>query len=219
MKLFFASITVFLSVSLFGQIESKENNNFVVQFSGVVVTQSKTTDEAVPLPYTNIYVKGTSRGVISGLDGFFSIVALRGDTIRFSFVGFKNVDYVIPDTLTSHFYSVYQIMTQDDVLLPETVIYPWPRKQYFKQELLAMDISNELKKQAEENLAQEIIRKMIKDAPFDGKEAINLELNRMADEAVYTGQMKPIKIFDIMAWKKFIEAWKRGDFKRKKKKK
>ncbi len=219
MKLFFASIAIFLSVSLFGQIDSQKDDNFVVQFSGVVVTQAKNTEDAVPLPYTNIYVKGTSRGVISGLDGFFSIVALRGDTIRFSFVGFKSVDYVIPDTLNSHFYSVYQIMTQDDVLLPETVIYPWPRKQYFKQELLAMDISNELKKQAEENLAQELIRKMIKDTPFDGREAINLELNRIADEAVYTGQMKPMRIFDIMAWKKFIEAWKRGDFKRKKKKK
>ncbi len=219
MKLFFASIAIFLSVSLFGQIDSQKDDNFVVQFSGVVVTQAKSTEDAVPLPYTNIYVKGTSRGVISGLDGFFSIVALRGDTIRFSFIGFKSVDYVIPDTLNSHFYSVYQIMTQDDVLLPETVIYPWPRKQYFKQELLAMDISNELKKQAEENLAQELIRKMIKDTPFDGREAINLELNRIADEAVYTGQMKPMRIFDIMAWKKFIEAWKRGDFKRKKKKK
>ncbi len=219
MKLFFTGIAIFLSVSLFGQIKSEKDNNFVVQFSGVVVTQDKNTEEAVPLPYTNIYVKGTSRGVISGLDGFFSIVALRGDTIRFSFVGFKSVDYVIPDTLTSHFYSVYQIMTQDDVLLPETVIYPWPQKQYFKQELLAMDISNELKKQAEENLAQELIRKMIKNIPFDGTEAVNLELNRIADEAVYTGQMKPIKILDIMAWKKFIEAWKRGDFKRKKKKK
>ncbi len=219
LKLFLLALVIVVAIPLLGQTDSEKDNNFAVQFSGVVVTQDRSSGEAVPLPYTNIYIKGTSRGVISGLDGFFSIVALRGDTIRFSFVGFKTVDYVIPDTLNSHFYSVYQIMTQDDVLLPETVIYPWPRKQYFKQELLAMDISDELKKQAEENVAQEIIRKMIKDVPLDGTEAIDIELNRIANEAVYTGQAKPIRIFDVMAWMKFIKAWKRGDFKRKKKKK
>ncbi len=216
MKYFFSIAFILSFIYLNGQTtQSKEP--FAVQFSGVVVTQDESTGEAIPLPYTNIYVKGTSRGTVSGLDGFFSIVALRGDTIKFTFVGYKPVEYVIPDTLTSHFYSVYQIMTQDDVLLPETVIYPWPRKQYFKQELLTMDISDELKRQAEENLAERLIKEMIKDVPFDGREATSLELNKIANEAVYTGQIKPMRIFDVMAWRKFIKAWKRGDFKRKKK--
>ena len=125
------------------------------------------------------------------------------------------MDYVIPDTLSIHFYSVYQIMTQNDILLPETVIYPWPRKEFFKQELLAMDISNDLKKQAEQNLAEKIVKEMIKEVPFDGVESVNLQLNRIADDAVYTGQIKPMRIFDVMAWQKFIKAWKRGDFKKK----
>jgi hypothetical protein len=199
---------------LFGQKPKKDV--FAIQFSGVVVTQDEKTGDAIPLPYTNVYIKGSSRGTISAFDGFFSIVALRGDTIRFSFVGYDPVDYVIPDTLSIHFYSVYQIMTQNDILLPETVIYPWPRKEFFKQELLAMDISNDLKKQAEQNLAEKIVKEMIKEVPFDGVESVNLQLNRIADDAVYTGQIKPMRIFDVMAWQKFIKAWKRGDFKRKK---
>jgi len=215
MKLFFTIILSTIFLNIYGQ--TSEKRSFAVQFSGVVVTQNDDTGEAIPLPYTNIYIKGTRRGTVSGLDGFFSIVALRGDTIKFSYVGYRTIEYIIPDTLTNHFYSVYQIMTQDDVLLPETVIYPWPRKQYFKQELLAMDITNELKMQAEENLAQKLIKEMMKETPYDGREAINLELNKIADNAVYTGQVKPMRIFDIMAWRKFIKAWKRGDFKRKKK--
>jgi len=217
MKYIFSIIILVLASYLGAQDKSQEP--FAVQFSGVVVTQDEFSGEAIPLPYTNIYVKGTSRGTISGLDGFFSIVALRGDTIRFSFVGYKTVDYVIPDTLTSHFYSVYQIMTRDDVLLPETVIYPWPRKQFFKQELLTMNIEDDLKKKAEENLAEKIIKKMLREVPYDGREAVNMELNKIANDAVYTGQIKPMRIFDIMAWRRFIKAWKRGDFKRKKKKK
>ncbi len=217
MKYFLTSYIIFLFIFSINAQNSENTEPFAVQFSGVVVTQDDATGEAIPLPYTNIYVKRTSRGTVSGLDGFFSIVALRGDTIKFSFVGYKTVEYIIPDTLTSHFYSVYQIMSRDEVLLPETVIYPWPRKQYFKQELLTMDISDELKKQAEENLAEKLIKEMIKDVPFDGREAVNLELNKIANEAVYTGQIKPMRIFDVMAWRKFIKAWKRGDFKRKKK--
>jgi hypothetical protein len=217
MKLFFTILLSTIFLNVFGQKTDKRV--FAVQFSGVVVTQNDDTGEAIPLPYTNVYIKGTRRGTVSGLDGFFSIVALRGDTIKFSYVGYKTIEYVIPDTLKNHFYSVYQIMTQNDVLLPETVIYPWPRKQYFKQELLAMDITNELKMQAEENLAQKLIKEMMKETPYDGREAINLELNKIADNAVYTGQIKPMRIFDVMAWRKFIKAWKRGDFKRKKKKK
>ncbi len=205
---------LFSAMQLYGQYANKDV--FAIQFSGVVVTQDDKTGDAIPLPYTNIWVKGSSRGTISAFDGFFSIVALRGDTIRFSYVGYDPVEFIIPDTLTVHFYSVYQIMTQNDVLLPETVIYPWPRKEFFKQELLAMDISNELKKQAEQNLAEKIVKEMIKEVPFDGMESVNLQLNKLADDAVYTGQYKPMRIFDIMAWQKFIKAWKRGDFKRKK---
>ncbi|MGE5357015.1 MAG: carboxypeptidase-like regulatory domain-containing protein [Deltaproteobacteria bacterium] len=205
---------LFSAMQLYGQYANKDV--FAIQFSGVVVTQDEKTGDAIPLPYTNIWVKGSSRGTISAFDGFFSIVALRGDTIRFSYVGYDPVEFIIPDTLTVHFYSVYQIMTQNDVLLPETVIYPWPRKEFFKQELLAMDISNELKKQAEQNLAEKIVKEMIKEVPFDGMESVNLQLNKLADDAVYTGQYKPMRIFDIMAWQKFIKAWKRGDFKRKK---
>lgn len=214
MKLILTILSIFIVFSLQGQDDTKKP--FAVQFSGVVVTQDDKTGDAIPLPYTNIYIKGTSRGTVSGLDGFFSIVALQGDTIKFTYVGYKAVDYVIPDTLSSHFYSVYQIMTQSDVLLAETVIYPWPRKQYFKQELLTMDISDDLQMIAEENLAEELIKRMIKEAPYDGREAVNLELNRMANDAVYTGQIKPMRIFDVMAWRRFIKAWKRGDFKRKK---
>ena len=213
-KICLALILLFFVLDLFSQMTSKEV--FAIQFSGVVVTQDEKTGDAVPLPYTNVYIKGSSRGTISAFDGFFSIVALRGDTIRFSYIGYDPVEYVIPDTLSIHFYSVYQIMTQNDVLLPETVIYPWPRKEYFKQELLAMDISNELKILAEQNLADKIVREMIKEVPFDGTESVNLQLNKIADDAVYTGQIKPMRIFDVMAWQKFIKAWKRGDFKRKK---
>lgn len=196
--------------------QNKQPENFAIQFSGVVVTEDEKTGEVIPLPYTNISIKGTSRGTISALDGFFSLVALRGDTISFSYLGYRTVEYVLPDTLDKHYYSYYQIMSKDDILLPEAVIYPWPSRKYFKQEFLAMDVNEELQQKARENLAEEVLRKMINEVPVDGNEAVDLQLRQQAQAATWSGQFRPMKIFDLVSWQKFIKAWKNGDFKRKK---
>ncbi|MBK8701606.1 MAG: carboxypeptidase-like regulatory domain-containing protein [Saprospiraceae bacterium] len=188
-----------------------------IQFSGKVVGPDE-NGEITPLPYTTIAVKGTSRGSVSDYDGFFSFVALKGETVIFSRIGFKNVEYTIPDTLSSTFYTWIQIMSEDNVWLDEVVIYPWPSREHFKHEFLAIDISNELREQAQVNLAKEVLSDMRYTVPVDGKEASTVYMRQQAEEFKYTGQFKPQRIFDVMAWKKFIEAWKRGDFKNKKKK-
>lgn len=203
-----------MTVSLWSQ--NTRGKDFAIQFSGLVVTEDENTGEIIPLPYTNISIKGTSRGTISALDGFFSLVAMRGDTISFSYLGFETVEYVLPDTLNAHYYSYYQIMSKDDILLPEAVIYPWPSRQYFKQEFLALDVNQELQQKARENLAEEVLRKMINEVPGDANEAIDLRLRQQADAATWNGQFRPMKIFDLVSWQKFIKAWKNGDFKRKK---
>jgi len=199
------------------QAQKKQGPDFAIQFSGLVVTEDEKTGDIIPLPYTNISIKGTSRGTVSALDGFFSLVALRGDTIHFSYLGFETVEYVLPDSLDQHYYSYYQIMSKDDILLPEAVIYPWPSKQYFKQEFLALDVNEELQQKARENLAEEVLRKMINEVPSDANEAIDLHLRQQAEAATWNGQFRPMKIFDLVSWQKFIKAWKNGDFKKKKK--
>ena len=198
----------------FAQQSGKDD--FAIQFSGVVVTEDENTGDIIPLPYTNIAIKGSSRGTISALDGFFSLVALKGDTISFSYLGYQTIEYVLPDSLDKHYYSYYQIMSKDNILLPEAVIYPWPSREYFKQEFLAMDVNQELQQKARENLAEEVLRKMINEVPADAKEAVDLHLRQQAQAATWNGQFRPMKIFDLVSWQKFIKAWRNGDFKRKK---
>jgi hypothetical protein len=70
-----------------------------IQLSGVVVTQEK--GQPVKMPYVTIAVEGTSRGTYTNWDGFFSLVVEKGETIVFSYVGYKTVRYQIPDTLTT----------------------------------------------------------------------------------------------------------------------
>lgn len=215
---YIAIVLFFLSISFSVQAQKEIEQDSVVQFAGYVVSEGEDGD-VIPLPYTNIAVVGTSRGTSSDMDGYFSFVAVKGETIRFSRIGFEDVDYVIPDTLSGTFYSYVQIMTEGAELLPEAVIFPWPDKDYFKYDFLAIDISNELRSKAQENLAEEILREARYTVPADGKEALNLETKRRVTEYQYTGQVKPQNIFSPIAWKKFIDAWRRGDFKKKKDKK
>lgn len=216
------ALTVFILGILFqGVINAQYGSptqDSIIQFSGKVVTEDDKGD-VVPLPYVNVAVQGTNRGATSEYDGYFSFVAKKGEKIVFSRIGYNTVEYIIPDSLQSDYYSWIQIMSTDTILLDEVIILPWPSREHFKQEFLAIDISDELREQAEKNLASDVMSRMRYTVPVDGQEATSIVLKEQAEEFKYSGQIKPQRIFDVFAWKQFIEAWKRGDYKRKKKKK
>lgn len=215
MRIAILIVVSLLSTQLFSQKEVPSSK--VIQFSGVVVSQGDFEDPS-PLPYTNISVMGTSRGTVSDVNGFFSLVALASDTIVFSRIGFKQVEIAIPDTLDQDRYTWYQIMSQDSFLLPEAVIHPWPSREHFKFDLLAIDISDQLRDQANENVAQEVLSEIRYAVPADGAETFNYVNQDQIYKYQYSGQLKPQNIFNPLAWKKFIDAWRNGDFKKKKKK-
>ena len=160
------------------------DSNQAIQFSGIVVTADEYGD-IIPLPYTNVAVSGTSRGASSDSKGFFSFAALQGETVTFSRLGFKTVKYTIPDTLQSTLYSIVQIMSEDTLLLPETVIFPWPSRKHFEIEFLALDVSDVQREAAKENLAPEILADLRENMRVDGTEAGKIVLSQQAAEFKY----------------------------------
>mgnify|MGYP001258093889 CR=1 FL=1 len=204
-------LCVFLALAT--SLSAQEENNNLVQFTGMVLDGS--TEELFPVPYANILVKDKGRGTYSDFKGFFSIVVDKGDVIVFSAIGYKTVEYKIPVDLSDNRYSMVQLMTQDTINLPETVVFPWPSRDHFKLEFLAMDVTPELQKKATENLANETLRRMRNDVPKDGIENANYYMRQQSREYYYIGQAPPMNIFNPIAWKKFFDAWKSGDFKRK----
>ena len=210
-------LTGLLFVSFFSGVNAQDQLDTVglVQFSGVVVTDENGAIQ--PLPYVNIYVKGeTRRGTYTSNDGFFSIVARKGETVVFSSVGYDQVEYLIPDTLSTNRYSFFQIMTKDTVLLPMAVIYPWPSREHFKLEFIAMDVSSDLEEQANKNLSDKAMEEMIAFLPTDGNENASIYMREQQAAYYYEGQMRPQNVFNAFAWAEFIKALKRGDFKKKK---
>lgn len=212
-KKIFLSAFVFIltSVAVFAQIKEEEK---LVQFSGIVL--DGTTTELLPVPYTNILVKEKGRGTYSDFNGFFSIVVEKGDLVEFSAIGYRSVIFRIPDTLKENRYSLVQLMTQDTINLPETVVFPWPSREHFKLEFLAMDVSTEMQERALKNLANETLERMRKDVVYDGNENADYYLRQQSRNYYHIGQTPPMNIFNPLAWKEFFDAWKAGKYKKKK---
>ncbi len=185
----------------------------LIQFSGVVVSN----DSLQPLPYVNVFIHRTHRGTVTDFYGFYSFVAMKGDTIDFQYIGYKPSRYIIADTLTDNRYSLIQTMKRDTILLREATIYPWPSKEEFKRAFLELQLPDDDMKRAQRNLelAQ---RKEIQDAvPYDG--SINYKfVTAERQSRLYTaGQLPVNNILNPLAWASFIKAWQDGAFKRKEK--
>jgi hypothetical protein len=208
----FLVLTVIMTLWISSSFAQEQDN--LVQFSGMVLDGSER--ELLPVPYANILVKDKGRGTYSDYQGFFTIVVEKGDVIVFSSIGYKDVEYIIPNDLEENRYSIVQLMTRDTFNLPETVVFPWPSKEHFKIEFLAMNVESELEKRAAMNLSSENLNRMRDEVKYDGNENADFYLRQQTKNYYYIGQRPPMNIFNPVAWKKFFDSWKRGDFKNKK---
>ena len=211
-------IIVFLLLSLSAVSVRAQRVNDLVQFSGVVVT----ADSLRPVPFATIAVTKTGRGTTSDYWGFFSIVVHKNDLISFSAVGYKTGLFRIPDTLTENRYSLIQVMSSDTLMLTETVIYPWPSKEQFRHAFLTLHIPDDDIEIAKRNLAYMEMREIYgrnydpEKYGFTPGQSYNNYMDVRADKLYYNGQTMPNNLLNPIAWSKFIQAWKRGDFKKKK---
>jgi len=196
----------------FLNLMAQHNNEDLVQFSGVIVT----SDSLVPISFSHI-INGTSGfGTISDFYGYFSFVAHKNDTIRFSALGYKDEVFVIPDTITKNRYTLFQVMTTDTIYLSETIIYPWPTKEDFKEAFLNLDIPDDDYQLALRNLEQSELRERSAAMNMDGSENYQNYIDNTISKYYYAGQIQPITILNPFAWAKFIKAWKEGKFKKQK---
>jgi len=182
----------------------------LVQFSGITIT----SDSLNPVSYTKIYIKQTHRGTTSDVNGYFSFVAHKNDTILFSALGYKRGTFIIPDTITKSRYSLIQLMTADTLTLTAAYIFPWPTLEDFKRAFLDTKIPDDEIEIARKNLASADIRMKAEEYPMDARMNYNNYIENQTSKLYYFGQQQPFNIFNPFAWAKFIKAWKEGKFKR-----
>lgn len=191
------------------QFESARDS--VVQLYGVIMT----ADSLVGIPAVSVVIKGQNRGTITNADGVFSIVVLKGDEVEFTHVSYKPKTIAIPRSLEGNQYSVIQLMVADTVYLPATIIRPRPTPEQFSRDFVNTKVPDDDIEIARQNTSAAKRRVLLQTTPGDGGEATQLQFKKVANRAVYQGQVPPMNIFNPAAWADFIQAWKRGDFKNK----
>jgi len=207
----FLIILIIIVKTIYFDISIQAQQNNLIQFSGVVVT----SDSLKPLPFVNILIKNTKKGTITDYYGFFSFVAKKNDEIIFSTLGYKPIIFKIPDTITQNRYSLIQALTKDTLLLPETVIYPWPSPEQFKNAFLKLEIPDDAYKIAEKNLQRAEMKERLTNYKMDGSLNYKYTMDKRTSRLYYAGQLPPNNLLNPIAWAQFIQAWREGKFKRK----
>ncbi len=211
MKKIVQYITLLLLISPAARAQFENVRDSVVQLYGVVMT----ADSLVGIPAVSIVVKGQNRGTITNNSGVFSIVVLKGDVVEFTHISYKPKIITVPRNLEGNQYSVVQLMVADTVYLPATIIRPRPSAAQFARDFANIKVPDDDLEIARKNTSASARRALMKSLPADGREATTIQLNKIATKAYYAGQHPPQNIFNPAAWAEFIDAWKRGDFKRK----
>jgi hypothetical protein len=206
-------VIAFLFLVNFCKAQFETIKDSVVQIYGVVMT----TDSLKGIGGAYIKIKGQNRGTISSNQGVFSIAAYKGDVIEFTHVNYKGKSARIPTSIEGNQYSILQLMTPDTNYNAEIIIKRKPTKEEFARDFVNNDIPDDEIELARKNLdagKRAILSRLY---ARDGTEGVNATLRGVADRYYYNGQMPPQRILSVNAWREFISAWKRGDFKRKKK--
>jgi len=183
----------------------------VVQIYGVIMS----ADSLKALPSVSVTVKGRNQGTISSEQGVFSIPLLRGDVIEFTSVGYKPKLVTVPKDLVGNQQSMIQLMVEDTVYLPATIIKKRPTREEFERDFVTTAVPNDQQEIARQNLSERNLRALMAVYPKDGREATNLYMKQNAQKYYSAGQLPPQNLFNPLAWAEFIKAWKRGDFKNK----
>lgn len=204
-------ILLFLLVAPFlGKAQEHNKQDSLVEVSGVTLT----ADSIRSIPDVSIIIQGKDRGTISNNDGVFSLVAMKGDVLIFRAIGFKTRKIQIPPDLRNNHYGFAVLMTQDTTYLPMTTIKPYPTKDEFKYAFLHWQIPNDMYEIARNNTRAADLRALSWYVAPDGGEGVNQTFNQQFRAAQYKGGFPPMNIFNPLAWAKFIQALKNGDFKR-----
>ena len=186
----------------------------LIQFSGVIVE----IDSLKPIPFTKVIIKSSNRGTIADYYGYFSFVAQKKDTIIFSALGYKKAQYIIPDTLSGNKYSLIQVMRFDTILLKETVIFPWPTREQFKEVFLNMNVPDDDLARAKKNMDREEMKERFENMGMDASMNYKASQQQYQSRLYWAGQYPPNNLLNPFAWAQFVKMWREGKLKVKNKK-
>lgn len=205
----------FLFLGLFVVLSAAKAEEKLIQFSGFIVTPAK--DSMMPVSFAQVFNKNKKFGTTASFEGYFSLVAAPGDSLIFRCIGFKEITYIIPLTISGTKFTAVQVMTRDLGKLPEVVIVPWNTLSDFKLAFVELNLNQDDLIKAQQNLARERLEQAEQAMAFDATEISYYTLQNQQAYNANRYALPSSNFTNPLAWIKFAQAVKNGDFKKKKK--
>ena len=200
---FVSAFTLWMGLAASSQTDSLHAQ--VVQVSGLVVTG----DSLSPLPYCTVFRSRDRRGTMTDARGFFSLPALTGDTLEFSSVGYVSQQAVIPEGGELARVNLVQPMGRDTVAMKDAFVYPWPSRERFRQDFLALGLPNQGLDPAWDSPMDPMdVYDRLSEVGRDGQSTSSEVLAAQAQQAGYAGQAPPVNLPNPVAWAQFLQALK-----------
>lgn len=200
----FIVISLIASSLSFGQGEIK-----YITFSGLVI-DSQTKE---PLPGAYITIPRAGRGTLSNSKGYFVLGVFPGDTVIFSYLGFKKQFHVIPKK-TEVDYSVFVELQVDSKMLKEVKVYPFSTEEEFKQALVDMKLPDDRERKIlQETYSPENIAKMAAVHGMSADANYRYANNQFLKQIESRGQVTMNPLLNPFAWVNFVKSVKSGAWK------
>lgn len=172
-----------------------------------------------PLPGAYIFIPKAGRGTLSATNGYFAVPVFPGDSIIFSYVGFKTQYYVIPRRLTDLTFSAVVALQEDVTTLAEVKVYPYATEELFKDAFVNLKLPDQMER---DNLARNmdpaaIMRQaatMPMGAAVNSRNFINNQFYGRESIMGRSG-VTTFSFTNPFAWANFIRSVKKGDLKTK----
>lgn len=203
MKKFILFIAVLIASVSFAQ---NRDSTRLIQLSGVVVS----ADSLEQMPFTTIFDRVSRRGTIADYYGFFSMVVLPGDTLMFSYYGYKTSSFIVPDTLTENRYSIIHMLHKDTIDLPAVTVYPWPSREDFARAFIEMRPYDDALRRAQKQISGESLAFASARLSTDASLSYSWQQNQQNTKLYTMGQSPVNNLLNPYSWATFIQAWKSG---------
>jgi CarboxypepD_reg-like domain len=196
-------VLFFLAVSYNAKAQGSKK---FVTFSGFVIDGSN--DE--PLPGAYVINDRAGRGVFTNSKGYFIIDVFPGDSILFSYLGFRKQYHIIPRNVGLDYSAVVELSI-DAKMLKEVKVYPFRTEEEFKTAFLEMELPNEKERELlEKNYSSENIKRMAANQAMGSLGNYRYAMDQQLMHLQGQKQVTQNPLTNVFAWSNFIKSVKNG---------
>jgi hypothetical protein len=197
-------------VTLFALLKAQaQGQDPHITFSGIII-EARSNE---PLPGAAVQIPRAGKGILSNNQGYFSIRVFPGDSVVFSFLGFKKQYYKIPKDVERTYSAVIELQ-EDSKMLKEVKVYPYSTEEAFKEALVNMKLPDEAERQMlEERFGKEAVQAMVSQTAMGANGNYRYMMNQQQQSFLDRGTVRTLNFTNPFAWMSFIRDVKSGALK------